>query len=119
MKILKTKTAKAIAICSIILSTSLIILWQGISQVVSQDVIFINYEAQNSETTKEEITRTADHRKLLALAYKARADMRTGQMTPDNYTECMLILSEKLEFAITDANLQKAYEEENKEMDNE
>lgn len=57
---------------------------------------------------KETIEAETDRRKLLALAYRVKADVEIGIMPPDEYTECVLILASKLGFAITLDNLEKA-----------
>lgn len=57
---------------------------------------------------KETIEAETDRRKLLALAYKVEADAEIGVMTPDEHTECVLVLARKLGFDITLDNLEKA-----------
>lgn len=61
--------------------------------------------------TAENINRETNRRKLLSLAYGGEALAKSGKMPPDEYTECMLSLVQKLGFGITPENLQKAVED--------
>lgn len=56
----------------------------------------------------ERIEQENDKRKLLALSYFCEGSMRADTMTPEHYSECMVALSKKLGFGITDEALQKA-----------
>ena len=56
----------------------------------------------------EKINAETSERKLLALAYRCKADVAMGYITPEEYGECMLALAQKLGFGITPENLKRA-----------
>ena len=61
-----------------------------------------------NKTLLEKIETETEERKLLALAYRVEGDVQSGQMSPEYYAECMMVLSKKLGFPITTENLDRA-----------
>lgn len=60
------------------------------------------------KTILELIKETQEEKKLLALAYTTLADIYSKQITVEAYVDCMLLLSKKLGFGVTEGSLAKA-----------
>ncbi len=61
--------------------------------------------------TVDIINQESDQRELLALAFMCQGNIRSKQMLPKQYGDCMIALSAKLGFSVTDKNLAKAVAE--------